>query len=124
MSVLGHCITRVHISLCDVGLQIRTVNSQKLSLVDNVRVQYLFQALGGISRPSPQTYDPPDRLPCTLCALNVFYRLGQRVTQKLIYHYHGNVLLINDTHRKLFVVISNQTGENLCLKGTLEGAYF
>jgi len=79
MSVLGHCITRVHISLCDVGLQIRTVNSQKLSLVDNVRVQYLFQALGGISRLSPQTYDPPDRLPCTLCALNVFIGWGKEL---------------------------------------------
>jgi len=60
---------------------------------------------------------PPKKLTtqtaAKLCALTLFFG---RDNQLQIYH--GNFLLMDNKHRKLFVIISTQNGANLCLKCT------
>jgi len=63
--------------------------------------QCLFQAsfLGGGENPPPsKKLTIPPQTAAKLCALNIFFRLGQRIT-----NISQNFLLMENKHRKLFV---------------------
>ena len=66
---------------------------------------HLFRV--GIPPPGKKVTIPPSQTAAKLCALNLFGR-GNKLQL-----YQGNVLLIDNKHRKLFIIIKQPKGANL-----------